>query len=237
MPLRYDKTIVLGSAIALVFFLLAGVVLFIVAPSDAALRTELVKSLFDKVVLGGVLAAFGLFIGWFIEDARARRTFVATAQMTAATDMLARASALADAAGRWLYYEAPDMPNEQPHGAVFEAETTAFGRSATSKSVLLPPYFHTALTRFSELLLEPYYLYRDRTPNPLGKLGTSNLDAAEFVAALEKSLYSEFLVSVGAPTGQVEISLSSSSLPKETFGHLLNRWNDERNARAQAASE
>jgi hypothetical protein len=230
MRLRYDRAILLGSGIALGFFVLTGVILYFIAPADAKLKTELIKSLFDKVALGGVLAAFALIIGWYIEDAKARRTFVATAQLTAATDMLARASALATAASEWLYYEAPHPPAEQPYGSVFERETIAFGRSWGPKSALLSPYFDAALKRFAELLIEPYYLYRDRAPNPLATLGTTNLDAAEFVGVLEKSLYCEFLASVGAPADQPEISLSTPQRSKETFGEALARWDQARNA-------
>jgi len=55
--------------------------------------------------------------------------------------------------------------------------------------------------------MDPYYLYRDRKPNPLQELGTSNLDAAEFIGALERSLHLEFLAAVGAPRERPQINL------------------------------
>jgi hypothetical protein len=228
MRLRYDRAVLVGSGIALAFFVLTGLALYSIAPAEAMLRTRLIESLFDKLALGGVLSAFALIVGWYIEDAKARRTFVATAQLTAATDMLARASALAAAASDWLYYEAPETPAEQPYGRAFEGETIAFSRSWGSKSALLPTYFHAALKRFSDLLMEPYYLYRDRTPNPLGLLGTTNLDAAEFIGGLERSLYCEFLAGVGAPTEQPEIRLSAPQRSNKDFRDTLVQWEQVR---------
>lgn len=237
MPLRYDKAVLLGSAMALVLFVTAGAVLYQVAPSEAALKTELIKSLFDKVVFGGVVATFALIIGWFIEDAKARRSFVMTAQLTAATEMLSRASALATAAANWLYYEAPDMPAAQPYGVVFEQATVTFGRSWGTKGTLLPPHFNKVLEHFADLLMDPYYLYRDRKPNPLQELGTSNLDAVEFIGALEQSLYLEFLAAVGAPRERPQINLSATRVPRETFRDALARWDEERNRNAASGSD
>jgi len=80
--------------------------------------------------------------------------------------------------------------------------------------------------------MDPYYLYRDRKPNPLQELGTSNLDAAEFIGALERSLHLEFLAAVGAPRERPQINLSATRLPRETFRDVLAQWDQERNRNA-----
>ena len=99
------------------------------------------------------------------------------------------------------------------------------GREGRSFATLLGK----ARSRFAELLLEPYYLCRDHNPNPLGELQTTNLDCAEFIGALEKSLCLEFLTAVGAPSEKPEISLAIVRTPKKTFRDTLSQWGHERN--------
>lgn len=219
MVSTHERFLIRAAGALLLFCFLVSLALFAYAIPDPALRSDFLKALFDKLLLGGIVAAVGLVAGIWLEDAKVRRTFYLNQQIAAARAVMQHASDLSSAAGDWFFYHCRPQDKSK-----FEKQFTDFGSAFSENLFLLPKDFRTALQEFHRLLLEVYYPCRDETPYDWASLPDSPdaMSCAEFVLALRDSLAAEFQMAVGFPASSNDIDLRSDN--KKPFPTCVKEW-------------